>query len=103
MKALQLAGAVAARYFYDHDSWEGFDPVSAAGISNAVTYNTSSTATVGQVSLRVAGKDSLVLATKTSNGDVYSACLQHGPGGAMEGRNDTSDPSACSNGWLNQP
>ncbi|MDP9300408.1 MAG: hypothetical protein M3P43_05870, partial [Actinomycetota bacterium] len=86
MKALQLAGAVAARYFYDHDSWEGFDPTSAARISNAVTYNTSSTAMVGQVSLRVAGKDSLVLATKISNGEVYSACLQQGPGGAMEGR-----------------
>jgi hypothetical protein len=103
MKALQLAGAVAARYFYDHDSWDGFDPSSAAAISNDITYNTSSTATLGEVSMRVAGKDSLVLATKTSNGDVYSACLQDGPSTAMEGRNDTSDPSACSNGWLNPP
>jgi hypothetical protein len=103
MKALQMAGAVAARYFYDHDSWEGLDPASAARISDAVTYNTSSSAVVGEVSLRVAGKDSLVLATKTSNGDVYSACLQDGPSPAMEGRNDTSDPSACSNGWLNPP
>jgi hypothetical protein len=103
MKALQLAGAVAARYFYEHDSWDGFDPASAAAISNDITYNTSSTAAVGEVSLRVAGKDSLVLATKTSNGDIYSACLQNGPSGALEGRNDTSDPSACSNGWLNQP
>jgi hypothetical protein len=103
MKALQLAGAAAARYFYDHDSWEGFDSASAARISDAVTYNTSSSAVVGEVSLRVAGKDSLVLATKTSNGDVYSACLQDGPSPAMEGRNDTSDPSACSNGWLNPP
>jgi hypothetical protein len=103
MKALQLAGAVAARYFYDHDSWEGFDPASAARISDAVTYNTSSSAVVGEVSLRVAGKDSLVLATKTPNGDVYSACLQDGPSPAMEGRNDTSDPGGCSNGWLNPP
>ena len=103
MKSLQLAGAAAARYFYDHDSWEGFDPASAARISDAVTYNTSSSAVVGEVSLRVAGKDSLVLATKTPNGDVYSACLQAGPSPAMEGRNDTSDPGGCSNGWLNPP
>jgi hypothetical protein len=103
MKALQLAGAVAAHYFYDHNSWDRFEPGAASQISDAVTYNASSTAIVGEVSIRVGGKESLVLATRTSSGDVYSACMQHGPGGAMEGRNDTSDPSACSNGWLNPP
>jgi len=103
MRTLQLAGAVAARYFYDHASWDGFDPASAAQISDALTYNTSSTAVVGEVSLRIAGKDSLVLTTKTSSGDVYSACFQSGPSRVTHGRNDTSDPSACSNGWLNSP
>jgi hypothetical protein len=103
MKALQLGGAVAARYFYEHDSWDGFDPASAARISDAVTYNTSSSAVVGEVSLRVVGKDSLVLATRTSNGDVCSACMQRGPILRIEGRNDTSNPSGCSNGWLNPP
>ena len=85
------------------DAEDEFDPASAARISDAVTYNTSSSAVVGEVSLRVAGKDSLVLATKTPNGDVYSACLQDGTSPAMEGRNDTSDPGGCSNGWLNPP
>jgi hypothetical protein len=103
MKALQLAGAVAERYFYEHDSWARFDPAAASAISGAVTYNTSSTAIVGEVSLRVAAENSLVLATKTPSGDVYSACFEEGPGFAMEGRNDTSDPSGCSNGWLNAP
>jgi hypothetical protein len=103
MKAMQLAGGVAARYFYDHGSWAGFDPAAATSISDDVDYNTSQTAIVGEISLRVADKNSLVLATKTPRGDIYSACMTDGPGGAMEGRNDTSDPSACSNGWLNPP
>ena len=103
MKALRLAGAVAQRYFFEHDSWARFDPAAASAISDAVTYNTSFTAVVGEVSLRVADKNSMVLATKTPSGDVYSACFDQGPSFAMEGRNDTSDPSACSNGWLNPP
>jgi len=103
MKALQLAGAVAQRYFFEHDSWVRFDPGAASAISDAVTYNTSSTALVGEVSLRVADKSSMVLATKTPSGEVYSACFHQGPSFAMEGRNDTSDPSACSDGWLNPP
>jgi hypothetical protein len=103
MKALRLAGAVAQRYFFEHDSWARFDPAAASAISDAVTYNTSSTAAVGEVSLRVADKNSMVLATKTPSGDVYSACFDQDPSYAMEGRNDTSDPSACSNGWLNPP
>lgn len=60
-------------------------------------------AVVGEVSLRVANKNSMVLSAKTPSGDVYSACFEEGPGFAMEGRNDTSDPSGCSNGWLNAP
>jgi hypothetical protein len=103
MKALRLAGTVAQRYFFEHDSWAGFDPAAASAISDAVTYNTSSTAVVGEVSLRVADKNSMVLATKTPSGDVYTACFDQDPSFAMEGRNDTSNPSACSNGWLNPP
>jgi hypothetical protein len=103
MKALQVAGAVAERYFYEHDSWARFDPAAASAISDSVAYNTSSQAVVGQVSLRVADKNSMVLATETPSGDVYSACFDDGPGFAMQGRNDTSDPSACSNGWLSPP
>ena len=103
MKALQLAGAVAEQFFYAHDSWAGFDPATASAISDAVAYNTLSTAVVGEVSLRVADKNSMVLSTKTPSGDVYSACFEEGPGFAMQGRNDTSDPKGCSNGWLNPP
>jgi hypothetical protein len=105
MRDLQLAGGVAARYFYDHDGqWTGFDPSAASAISSDVTYNASSTAVTGEVSLRVSGKKDLVLATRTPSGDIYSACLAGGPdGGAIEGRNDVTDASACSNGWLNEP
>jgi dipeptidyl aminopeptidase/acylaminoacyl peptidase len=100
VKDLQLAGAVAGRYFYTHDSWKGFDPDSASEISDAITYNTSPTAVVGEVSIRVTGTKGLVLATKIANGDVYSACLANGPNTAVDGRNDTGDPNTCSNGWL---
>jgi hypothetical protein len=97
---LQLAGSVAGRYFYAHNTWKGFDPASASHISDGITYNTSPTAVVGQVSIRVSGNDGLVLATKIPNGDVYSACLMGGPGIATDGRNDVTDPTMCSNGWL---
>jgi hypothetical protein len=105
MRDLQLAGGVAARYFYDHDGqWTGFDPAAASAISGNVTYNASTTAITGEVSLRVTGKTALVLATRTPAGDVYSACFQgDAAGGTMEGRNDPTDASECSNGWLNEP
>lgn len=100
MKDLQLAGAVAARYFDIHSSFSGFDPTTASAISSEVRYNTSSTAVPGEVSLRVSGPQRLVLASATSTGEIYSACFSNGPGGPVHGRNDTSDPFACSNGWL---
>jgi lipoprotein LpqB-like beta-propeller protein len=103
MEDLRLAGAVAGRYFHTHGSWTGFDPTTASEISDAISYNTSPTAVVGEVSIRVSGKRDLVLATKIPNGDVYSACLQNGPDTAIDGRNDVSDPSTCSNGWLEAP
>jgi hypothetical protein len=33
-------------------------------------------------------------------GDVFTAWFQEGPGIAVLGRSDTSDPTVCSNGWL---
>jgi hypothetical protein len=103
MRDLQLAGAVAGRYFLTHDlSWEGFDPTDAASISDEVTYNDLATAVVGEVSIRVTGPERLVLATVASNGEVYSACMG---GGSVSryGRNDTSESSGCTNGWLDPP
>lgn len=103
MRDLQLAGAVAGRYYYTNDqSWLGFDPEDAATISDGVTYNTSDTAVPGEVSIRVAGKNALVLATVISGGQVYSACMSDGSA-SLYGRNDVSDPADCSNGWLNPP
>jgi hypothetical protein len=101
MKDLQLAGAVAGRYFDIHSSFSGLDPTTASEISSEVRYNTSSTAIPGEVSLRVSGPQRLVLASATSDGQIYSACFTMGPGVEAYGRNDTSDPFACTNGWLN--
>jgi hypothetical protein len=100
MKDLQLAGAVVARYFNEHGSFSGLDPASASAISSDVAYNISPTAIPGEVSIRVSGPQSLVLASATADGAIYSVCMDHGPGGGVYGRNDTSDPQACSNGWL---
>ncbi len=100
MYELQLAGAVAGRYFDTHGSFSGFDPNTASAISPDVTYNTSATAIAGQVSLRVSGPQQLVLASMTSDGQIYSACFTNGPVVDLYGRNDTSDPYACTNGWL---
>lgn len=103
MRNLQVAGAVAGRYYQTHDlTWEGFDSAAASAVSDAVVYNSSDTAITGEVSIRSVSPDALVLATRAANGQVYSVCMQGGSG-SMYGRNDTSDPDACSNGWLDPP
>ena len=99
MKDLQLAGAVVGRYFNTHGSYSGLNPDSASAISSEVEFNTSPVAIPGEVSIRVSGPQSLVLASATPDGAIYSACMDS-PGGSVYGRNDTSDPQGCTNGWL---
>jgi hypothetical protein len=99
MKDLQLAGAVVGRYFDTHGSYSGLDPDSAASISSDVVFNDSTVAIPGEVSIRVSGPQSLVLASATPDGAIYSACMDGG-GISVYGRNDTSDPQGCTNGWL---
>jgi hypothetical protein len=99
MKQLQLAGAIVGRYFDEHGSYSGLDPASASTIAPSVVFNTSPVAVPGEVSIRVDGPQSLVLASATPKGDVYSVCMSGG-GASVYGRNDTSDSSGCSNGWL---
>jgi hypothetical protein len=99
MKDLQLAGAVVGRYFNTHGSYSGLDPDSASAIASEVKFNTSPVAVPGEVSIRVSGPQSVVLASATADGAIYSACMDS-PGGSVYGRNDTSDPQGCTNGWL---
>jgi len=99
MKELQLAGAVVGRYFNTHGSFSGLDPSSASAISSDVVFNASPVAIPGEVSIRVSGPQSLVLASATPDGAIYSACMDGG-GISVYGRNDTNDPQGCTNGWL---
>src|SRR4029453_14778971 len=99
MKGLQLARAVVGRYFNTHGSYSGLDPESASAIASDVKFNTSPVAIPGEVSIRVSGPQSVVLASATADGAIYSACMDS-PGGSVYGRNDTSDPQGCTNGWL---
>jgi hypothetical protein len=99
MKDLQLAGAVVGRYFNTHGSYSGLDAESASAIASEVKFNTSPVAIPGEVSIRVSGPQSVVLASATADGAIYSACMDS-PGGSVYGRNDTSDPQGCTNGWL---
>ncbi len=99
MKDLQLAGAVVGRYFNTHGSYSGLDPDSASAISSEVVFNTSSVAIPGEVSIRVSGPEDLVLASATADGAIYSVCMG-GAHASVYGRNDTSDPQGCTNGWL---
>jgi hypothetical protein len=100
MKQLQLAGAVVGRFYDEHGSFSGLDPETAAAISSDVVFNTSVVAIPGEVSLRVSGPQNLVLASATADGQIYSACMVSGASTSTYGRNDTSDPYGCSNGWL---
>jgi hypothetical protein len=99
MKDLQLAGAVVGRYFNTHGSYSGLDPDSASAISSEVVFNASPVAIPGEVSIRVSGPEDLVLASATTDGSIYSVCIVYG-GVFAYGRNDTSDPQGCTNGWL---
>ncbi len=99
MKRLQLAGAIVGRYFDTHGSFSGLDPAAASAISAEVTFNTSAVAIPGEVSIRLSGPQGIVLASATPSGEVYAACSTSWSG-IIEGRNDTSDPYACTNGWL---
>lgn len=101
LHALQVAGGVARRYFNEHDgSFVGLNTETATAISGTVTYNTASVAVPNEVSIRVTGATTIVLASSTTDGQVYSACFQDGAEASTYGRNDTSDPSSCSNvGW----
>jgi hypothetical protein len=99
MKDLQLAGAVVGRYFNTHGSYSGLDPDSASAISSEVVFNASPVAITGEVSIRVSGPEDLVLASATADGSIYSVCIVYG-GVSAYGRNDTSDPLGCTNGWL---
>lgn len=99
MKDLQLAGAVVGRYYDTHGSFSGLDPDAASAISSELVFNTSDVATPGEVSLRVSGPNAIVLASVTGDGQIYSACASIWPG-IVYGRNDTGDPYACTNGWL---
>lgn len=99
MKDLQLAGAVVGRYFNTHGSYSGLDPDSASAISSDVVFNDSPIAIPGEVSIRVSGPQSMVLASATRDGAIYSACMDSG-GVYLYGRNDTNDPEGCTNGWL---
>jgi hypothetical protein len=78
----------------------GLNTETATAISGTVTYNTASVAVPNEVSIRVTGATTIVLASSTTDGQVYSACFQDGAEASTYGRNDTSDPSSCSNvGW----
>jgi hypothetical protein len=99
MKDLQLAGAVVGRYFNTHGSYSGLDPDSASAISSDVVFNDSPVAIPGEVSIRVSGPRSMVLASATPDGAIYSACMDGGTV-YLYGRNDTNDPEGCTNGWL---
>jgi len=98
MKDLQLAWTVVGKYFNTHGSYSGLDPASASAISSEVMSNASPVAIPGEVSLRVSGPQSLVLASATADGAIYSVCMDGG-GASVYGRNDTSDPHGCTNGW----
>ncbi|MEW6059885.1 MAG: hypothetical protein AB1551_07095 [Actinomycetota bacterium] len=102
MRDLQVAGAVAVRYYETHgQSFLGLDPETASAISDAVTYNAFPSAVRGEVSLRVTGKDGLAISSATPNGHVYSACFESGPYSAVYCQNDPADANSCSNdGWL---
>lgn len=99
MKRLQLAGAIVGRYHDTHGSFSGLTPLTASAISSEVVFNTSDVAIPGEVSIRLAGPQGIVLASATPSGEVYAACSTSWSG-VTYGRNDTSDPYACTNGWL---
>lgn len=67
--------------------------VAGTGIGPSLVFNTSSTAVVGEISIRWADKKSVLLVEKSESGRVF--CASYGAGETGFGETDATSPGRC--------
>lgn len=94
---LRNAYVAAKTHYTDENTYEGFTPDVAASFEPSITYNTASTAVAGEVSIRDAGADRIVLAELSGSGTVL--CIAEQPDGSTTyGAVDAQTAAECVGG-----
>lgn len=97
MSHLRNAYVAAKTYFTDGDTYEGFTPEVATSIDPDRTFNSAAQAVAGEVSIRDAGADRIVLAEATEAGQVL--CIAEQPDGSTtHGALDAQTAAECVGG-----
>lgn len=94
---LRNAYEAAKTYFTDANTYEGFTPKVAISIEPSLAYNASAQAVSGEVSIRDAGADHIVLAEVSETGNVF--CIaENGTGTTTYGAVDAQTAAECTGG-----
>lgn len=96
---LEKALAAAQVYFGDQvpPTFEGFNPKTAEGTDSTFTWNKSDTSVDGQVSIRAATKNNVLLVSKDSSATY---CIYgNAKGDVSMGKVDATKSAECIGGW----
>jgi hypothetical protein len=96
---LRNALVAAKTYFIDHDSYAAISPKILRGIEPSLTYNTSAKAKKGEVSIRDASKNAVVLVMKSESGKTFCLVDDVSGAGVVYGTQDAKKAAGCSGGW----
>ena len=90
---LRNALAAAKTFFTDGDTYEGLTPAKVSAIEPSVTFNASPAAVEGEVSIRLASTDTVLLVTRASNGSLF--CIADTGVTQTYGTNDAKTIAEC--------
>jgi hypothetical protein len=94
---LRNAYVAAKTFFTDRDSYRGFAIGEASAIEPSLVYNIDSVAVAGEVSIRDAGRDHIVLAEASETGTAF--CIAEQPDGSTTyGAVDAQTAAECVGG-----
>jgi hypothetical protein len=95
---LRNALVAAETHYTAHSTYKGFTPVVANRIESLLAFNAASKAKVGQVSIRVAAKNAILLVTRSATGKVFCIAQREGQKIAY-GTRDAKIVANCRGGW----
>lgn len=91
---------VAAKVLYtDYDSYANVTAEDMAMVEPSLSFDTSSTATSGTVSIRDVQDQSIVLVTRSSDGDAFCIADDVTGSGTAFGQTDAQTAAECTGGW----
>lgn len=95
---LRNALAAAKTHYTDRASYAGFTPAVAESIEPSLTYNTSSTATSGEVSIRDVSESTVLLVTAGPDGSLWCIADDQAGAGTTYGTVDAQTAAECVGG-----